>query len=121
MLSRAASLFRNPVTSRALEGNVYQLNCQRPLVCFNLFHLFREIDQTPREARTIKLCLADGVALVDHTTCEALHHYVSDYTGHEGNNGNGKPRFEVIGLDRMKPISKHESSIRLAAPADERN
>ncbi|MGE3805657.1 MAG: hypothetical protein AB7K24_13355, partial [Gemmataceae bacterium] len=100
--------------SRELKDGVYSLNCQRPLVCFNLFHLFREIDQVPRETREIRLCLAEGVAIVDHTTCEALHHYVSNYTGYDNNNGTGKPRFEVVGLERMKRLSKHESSIRVA-------
>ncbi|HEV3003922.1 MAG TPA: SulP family inorganic anion transporter, partial [Pirellulales bacterium] len=77
-LERALSLFRNPVGKREFSDGVYELYLTRPLVCFNLFHVIRELQQIPSEATAVKLHFTKLVPLVDHTTAETLFHYVED-------------------------------------------
>lgn len=106
-----ADLFRNPVGARQYANGVYNLYFTRPLVCFNLFHVIREMDNVPRDAKQVLLYIGDSVPVIDHTTCENLFHYKDEYNSRED-----KPYFEIRGLERMHPVSKHESSIHLARP-----
>jgi len=108
LLSKFLNLFRNPVTGREYTEGVYTIVLNRPLVCFNLFHVIRELDKIPRDAKSVRLQLTGGVTLIDHTTHEQLLHYMEEFSAE-----NGKPPLEIIGLDRMNPLSSHESSIRL--------
>ena len=101
-------LFRNPVARKEYVDGVYHLYCDRPMCCFNLFHLLREMDTIPPDAREVAMHLSEGVTLIDHTTCETLFHYLEEH-----NNGNGKAPLEIEGLDRMRSLSGHESSMRL--------
>jgi carbonic anhydrase len=105
----AAALFRNPVAKREYVNGIYRLSCNRPLVCFNLFHLLRELDGVPPGAQTVQLHLLRGVSLIDHTTYENLFHYLEEH-----NSKDGRPFLEINGLDRMRPLWGHELSIRLA-------
>ena len=99
-----------PQSGRRKEyvDGVYHLYCDRPMCCFNLFHLLREMDAIPPDAREVAMHLSEGVTLIDHTTCETLFHYLEEH-----NNGNGKAPLEIEGLDRMCSLSGHESSMRL--------
>jgi hypothetical protein len=105
-LVRAATLFRNPVSRREFAEGVYELYLTRPLVCFNLFHVIRELQQIPTEARAVKLHFTRLVPLVDHTTAETLFHYVEDY----------KSRLlpmELVNWQQLRPLSSHPSAIQL--------
>jgi MFS superfamily sulfate permease-like transporter len=108
-LSRLADLIRNPVGRREYANGKYDLHLNRPLVCFNLFHLIREMDRVPRDAKAVRLQLHEQVTIVDHTTCENLFHYLEEYTAHDE-----KPSLEIQGLERMRSTSADNTSIRLA-------
>ena len=88
---------------------------ERPLVCFNLFHLIREMDRIPADAKAVSLRLTDRVSMIDHTTYENLLHYMDEYNSHDE-----KPNLKIHGLDRLHSTSSDKTSIRLAngkAPA----
>jgi hypothetical protein len=104
-------LFRNPVARKEQVDWTYHLYCDRPLCCFNLFHLLREMDAIPSDAREIVMHLNEGVTLIDHTTCEILFHYLEEHK-----NNDEKPSLIIEGLERMRNLSGHESSIRLGMP-----
>ncbi len=78
-------------------------------MCFNLFHLIREMDRIPSDAKAVSLQVTDGVTIVDHTTCENLLHYLEEYGSHDG-----KPDLQIRGLERLRSTSRDETSIRLA-------
>lgn len=105
-LAQMASLFRNPVGSREFNDGTYELYLTRPLVCFNLFHVLRELQQIPVEAKAVKLHFTKLVPLVDHTTAELLFHYVEDY------NSRQLP-MELVNWEQLKPLSSHPSAIQL--------
>lgn len=114
--ARFANLFRNPVGERTFSDGVYNLFFDRPLVCFNLFHVIRELERIPAEAHTAGLHLTPGVTLIDHTTTATLRHYLDEH------NSQPEPsrRMELTGLDSMRPLSRHESGIRLnLAPTED--
>ncbi len=108
ILARLADLFRNPISQRDCVDGTYTLSLNRPLVCFNLFHLIREMDSIPPDAKAVQLVLTEGVTLVDHTTVEQLLHYLEQFSP-----DNGKPPLEILGLDRMDPVSSHQTCLRL--------
>jgi len=109
--SKLAGLFRNPVRGRDYADGVFILTLDRPLVCFNLFHLIREMDRIPAEAKTVRLSLSSGASLIDHTTYEQLLHYLEKL-----NPENGKTHLEIKGLERLNPVSSHESCLRFVQP-----
>ncbi len=90
LLAKFADLFRNPIGRREQVNGRYTLVAERSLVCFNLFHLIRELDKIPADAREVQLQLSEGVILIDHTTDELLQHYLDEF-----NPENGKPAFEI--------------------------
>ncbi|MBI2824000.1 MAG: SulP family inorganic anion transporter [Planctomycetia bacterium] len=109
MLTRFIDLFRNPVRRRQYADGVYDLYLERPLVCFNLFHLIREMDRIPADATEVSLHITKHVSVIDHTSCENLFHYLDEY-----NSGDGKPHLAIQGLDVMRPVSRDKASIRVA-------
>src|SRR5208283_2259721 len=112
--SRIASLFRNPVARRDWEDGEYHLHVDGPLVCFNMFHMMRELGRRPQGAREVHLHLSNRVPLVDHTTCDSLRHYLEDFNSSEDG-----PCLAIDGWDRTLPLSKHEAGMRVAlASAD---
>ncbi|HVA51189.1 MAG TPA: SulP family inorganic anion transporter [Pirellulales bacterium] len=108
---RLVNLFRNPVGERACSDGVYNLFFDRPLVCFNLFHVIRELQRVPPEAQVAYLHLGQNVTLIDHTTSETLAHYMDEF-----NSRPGDFRLELMGLDQTRPLSRHKSSMRLRIP-----
>lgn len=116
LFARLAELFRNPVCRREQANGRYDLYCNRPLVCFNLFHIIREMSHIPEDIRAVRLHLADGVTLVDHTTCENLYHYLETYNAENGH-ADGAPRMTIEGLERLRPTSRDKTCIRLAQGA----
>ncbi|MEB3983424.1 SulP family inorganic anion transporter [Mycobacterium sp. 663a-19] len=106
---RFLSLFRNPVSEREFEDGAYHLYLDGPLVCFNLFHVIRELRQLPSDTRTVHLHLSSHVPLVDHTTGESLRYYLDEFSGRDQS-----PRLVIEGWDHMRRLSKHETSTRIA-------
>jgi carbonic anhydrase len=109
-LARTAELVRNPVGSRHYADGAYNMIIERPLVCFNLFHLIREMDRIPAGAKTVNMRITDRVTMVDHTTCESLMHYAEEFNSHED-----RPQLAIEGLERMRSTSPDRTSIRLAS------
>lgn len=105
LVTRFVSLF-NPIGRRELNGGVYNLHLNRPLVCFNLFHVIRELQEIPRDAKSVRLHFTPLVSIVDHTTAETLFHYVQDY------NSRQLP-MELVNWELLRPLSNHPSAIQL--------
>jgi hypothetical protein len=105
-LERVLNLFRNPVTRKELRDGIYHLYLERPLVCFNLFHVIRELQHIPAQARGVDLHFTPWVALVDHTTAETLFHYVQDYQSRE-------LPLRLVNWEQFRPLSDHPTAIQL--------
>jgi carbonic anhydrase len=108
------SLFRNPVTRREWSDGEYHLHVGGPMVCFNMIHIVRELRHHPKDARTVFLHLSRRVPLVDHTTCDFLHHFLDEF-----NASGDHPTLVIDGWDHMHPLSRHEASMRIALMAAE--
>ncbi|MBW0014371.1 SulP family inorganic anion transporter [Mycobacterium sp.] len=109
LVARFLSLFRNPVSQRRFDDRTYHLYLDGPLVCFNLFHVLRELGQLPHDTQAVHLHLSSRVPLVDHTTGESLGHFLEEFSGQDQS-----PRLVIEGWDNMRPLSKHETSTRIA-------
>jgi MFS superfamily sulfate permease-like transporter len=105
-LAGLVNLFRNPVGRREFASGVYDLYLVRPLVCFNLFHVIRELQELPSGVKSVRLHFTPLVTFVDHTTAETLFHYVNDYSSKD-------LTLELVNWDRLKPLSDHTSAIQL--------
>lgn len=108
---RLIDLFRNPVSERAYCDGVYNVFFDRPLVCFNLFHVLRELNRIPPDAQAAYLHLRQNVTLIDHTTLETLGHYMDEF--------NSRPRgfrLGLMGLEQTRPLSMHKNGMRLRVP-----
>lgn len=106
---RFLDLFRNPVTKKERTDSVYHLYLTRPMVCFNLVYLIRELERVPPEAREIQIHLCEGVALIDHTTYETLDVYVERFRARQES-------VTVIlnGLRRLVSLSAYERGMKMA-------
>jgi MFS superfamily sulfate permease-like transporter len=109
VVGRFVNLFRNPVGERSYRDGVYNLFFERPLVCFNLFHVIRELEHIPAHAQMACLHISPRVTLIDHTSSETLSHYMEEHNSRPGSS----PRLELNGLESMRSLSKHESGMRL--------
>ena len=112
---RFLSLFRNPVSQQELDEGTYHLYLDGPLVCFNLFHVIRELGQLPHGTQAVSLHLSSRVPLVDHTTGESLRHFLEEFSGQDQS-----PKLVIEGWDHMRPLSKHETSTRIALATAEK-
>ena len=106
---RFLSLFRNPVSQREFGDGTYHLYLNGPLVCFNLFHVIRELGQLPHDTQAVHLHLSSHVPLVDHTTSESLRYFLEEFSGQDQS-----PTLVIEGWDHMRPLSKHDTSTRIA-------
>ncbi|MEB3023678.1 SulP family inorganic anion transporter [[Mycobacterium] crassicus] len=106
---RFLSLFRNPVSRREFDDGVYHLYLDGSLVCFNLFHVIRELRQLPQDTQVVHLHLSSRVPLVDHTTSESLRSFLEEFSGQDES-----PTLVIEGWDHMRPLSDHEMSTRIA-------
>ena len=100
------NLFRNPVGERVQAGEFYDVYLVRPLVCFNLFHVIRELQELPTGVKSVRLHFTPLVTLVDHTTAETLFHYIHDFNSKE-------LKLELVNWERLRPLSDHPSAIQL--------
>ncbi len=107
VIEHLVDFFGNPVTDRQRIGDCYLIRFDRPLVCFNAFHLQREFRQIPTGVSDIILHFGDRVSLIDHTTCEYLLNFVDEHRKSVG-------WVEMIGIERLIPRSPAETSMRLA-------
>ncbi len=105
-LTSLFNLFRNPVGRREFTGGVYELYMVRPLVCFNLFHVVRELQELPIDTKAVRVHFTPLVTLVDHTTAETLFHYIHDYNSKD-------LTLELVNWERLRPLSDHPSAIQL--------
>ncbi|MBI3866281.1 MAG: SulP family inorganic anion transporter, partial [Planctomycetia bacterium] len=102
--------FRNPVASCELRGAEYHIHLDKPLVCFNSMALGKELDRVPSEAQSVFVHLDRKIGLIDHTSCEILMHVVREFSH------NAVP-VSVVGLERMRRLSKHHACAHVAHPA----
>jgi carbonic anhydrase len=109
LLAHFVSLFRNPVTRRELDGDKYRMFVNGPLVCFNIFHMIRELGNRPPAAREICLHMSPAVPLIDHTTFEYLDYLEDDLAA-----GSHPTKLQIDGWDHLRPLSNHETSDRVA-------
>lgn len=109
LTGRFLGLFRNPVSRRDFTEGVYHLHLDGSLVCFNLFHVIRELGQLPPDTQTVQLHLSSSVPLVDHTTSETLRYFLEEFSGQDN-----RPKLMIEGWHHMRPLSKHETSARIA-------
>jgi carbonic anhydrase len=79
------------------------------VVCFNLFHVIRELRQLSPGTQQVHLHLSSRVPLVDHTTGESLRHFLEEFSG-QGET----PKLVIEGWDHMRPLSAHQTSTRIA-------
>jgi carbonic anhydrase len=107
--ARFLSLFRSPVSRREFDEGTYHLYLDGPLVCFNLFHVIRELGQLPEGTQAVYLHLSSHVPLVDHTTNESLRYFLEEFSGQDQS-----PRLVIEGWDHMRPLAKHDTSTRIA-------
>jgi len=84
-------------------------------VCFNLFHVIRELGNLPRDTQAVCLHVSLRVPLVDHTTGESLRHFLEEFSGQDQG-----PRLVIEGWDHMRALSNHETSTRIAIAAVEK-
>ncbi len=109
-IARATQFFRNPVVSRERTDGGYQLQIDRPMVCFNSFFLNRELERVPIDADEVRVEIGPHVAMIDHTSVDLLLHFSDEF--HEQT---GKV-VKIHGLDEMKRPSKNDAGMRLAPP-----
>ena len=98
-------LFQNPVGSSTFQNCLYEITFDRPLHCFNLLHVIREMKSVHSDAKTLRLHFAPLSNVIDHTSVETIFHYVKEYElrGVE---------VELVGWDRFLPLSEHEGAVR---------
>ncbi len=109
-LTHFLGLFRNPVGNREFHNGVCELTFDRPLHCFNLLHVIREMQSVHSDTKTLRLHFAPLSNVIDHTSVETIFHYVQEYKlkGVE---------VELVGWDRFVPLSEHEDAVRFG-PAE---
>ena len=100
-------LFQNPVGQKELQDKTYIAVFERPIHCFNLFHVIRELQQVPKDARVLRLQFTPQANVIDHTAVETVFHYLEDYKL-KG------VRIELEGWERFVALSNHENAVRIA-------
>ena len=106
-LAHFLDLFRNPVGQRKSEKGVYELTFNRPLQCFNLMHVIREMQSVEPHTKTLRLHFAPLSNVIDHTSVETIFHYVEDYQL-KG------VQVELEGWDQFVPLSAHDRAVRIS-------
>lgn len=101
--------FANPVRRHALHGDTYNMYLDKPLVCFNSMKLTAALDALPPEAKAVRLHLERPVSMMDHTFSENLTFAIEELS-------HGKVPVEIVGLDRLAPMSDYHACGWLAKP-----
>jgi carbonic anhydrase len=100
--------FQNPIAHKELVDGEYHLYATKPLVCFNSMQLAQELENIPSEATRVHVHIHESVSLIDHSACDTLMHAVREASY-------SSTPMQVVGLDRLTPVSHHESSLRVSA------
>lgn len=106
-LSHFVDLFKNPVGKRECHNGQCELTFDRPLHCFNLLHVIREMESVRDDTKTLRLHFSPLSNVIDHTSVETMFHYVEEYKL-KG------VRVELDGWDRFVPLSEHDRAIRFS-------
>ncbi len=107
VFGRFIDVFRNPVTRKEHEDNgIYSAYFERPVHCFNLFHVIRELQQVPKDATVLRLHFSPLANVIDHTAVENLLHHLEEYRL------NGVT-VELEGWEDFVPLSDHHAAIRM--------
>ncbi len=109
-LQSVGDFFRNPVSRRELQSDGYHLFINKPLVCFNSMKLSEELERVPRDAKAVFVHLDECVSLVDHTSFENLEYVIQEFLQSD-------VPVQVVGLDRMRPLSHHHTCMHVVAPS----
>lgn len=105
--AKFCSVFRNPAAKNEFgENGSYNIYFERPLHCFNLSHVIRELQQVPENAETLRLHFSPSANVIDHTAVESVLHYLEDF------NRDGK-EIELIGWQNFVALSEHKAAIRM--------
>ena len=99
--------FLNPVESTKLVDGEYHIHVSRSLVCFSSMKLAEVLESVPEGADSVVVHIDERVQLIDHTTCDQLQNYVSE-------SKKAGRSVQLIGMDRLTPLSSHPSSTRTA-------
>lgn len=102
------NLFANPLASRTLSNGVCELTFNRPLQCFNLMHVIREIQCVDDDTVRLKIHFTRLSNLIDHTSVETVLHYVKDHRRRGID-------VDLEGWNHFVPLSEHRSAVRIAA------
>jgi len=105
--SHLVDLFNNPVGKREFHDGLCEITFVRPLHCFNLLHVIREMQSVHKDTTTLRLHFAPLSNVIDHTSVETIFHYVEEYKlkGIE---------VELEGWDQFVPLSDHDRAIRIS-------
>ena len=104
-----ADFFRNPVVNREYRDGIYHIYVDKPLVCFNTMQLSEELDEIPSDAKSVQVHLDERVTLIDHTAAENLMHAIKEYS-------HSNVPIQIVGLDRLEPLSHYDACVRVATP-----
>lgn len=105
--ARFVDVLRNPVTRKEHEEHgTYSVYFERPLHCFNLFHVIRELQQVPQAVTTLRLHFSPLANVIDHTAVETMLHYLEEYKL------NGV-KVELEGWEDFVRLSDHHAAIRM--------
>jgi MFS superfamily sulfate permease-like transporter len=97
------NLFKADVQVEQKDAQTYYVTVKPVAVFSNYLSIKGKLQALP--PRAIVTLDLEGVKLIDHTVMDHLHEVQHDY-----NNGGG--RFEIVGLERLTPASKHPMSAR---------
>jgi len=100
------SIFRSHVSVAKSGDREYTLIVSDAVIFSNYLGFKRILDRIPSGSK-ITLDFS-GAKMVDHTVMEHLHHYGEDYHRNGGET-------VIKGMDRLKPLSAHPLSVRMAS------
>lgn len=98
--------FRSPVGRTETIDDTHHVYFTGPLVSFNLMQVSGALAKAPATAKHIFLHVTDDVTLIDHTSCESLHHFADEC------HRSGTAKVELLGLDSMMPRSTFPTCMR---------
>lgn len=107
MFTRFKEVFYNPVARTESENGTYSVYFDRPLHCFNLLHVIRELQKVPERSKTLRLHFSPLANVIDHTAAETVFHYLEDYKL-KG------VKVELDGWEDFTSLSDHPHAIRIA-------
>lgn len=99
-------LFRNPVGEKRSADGLCEMTFSRPLHCFNLMHVIREMQSVVKGTTKLRLNFAPLSNVIDHTTIETIFHFIKDFQLRG-------IQVELEGWDHFVQLSEHEQAVRI--------